>query len=92
MLDHLAEVERRNLSEVGDPEVQAKSEVALKWLYRMQTAVPEINDLQNPVTLSNYMELINSKPHVCRELPAGTEQRRALRATVPHQGWGQSFA
>ncbi|MDG1872748.1 MAG: DUF1501 domain-containing protein [Mariniblastus sp.] len=90
MLDSLANLNRKHLSEIGDPEIQttiAQQEMA----FRMQSSVPELADLstETEATLKMYGPDVNKPGSYARNclLARRMAERNVRFIQLFHRGW-----
>jgi hypothetical protein len=92
MLDNLAELNQMNYEEFGDPEIQAKIQ-QYELAYRMQTAVPEVTNIDNEP--DHILKLYGSDCKVPGTYAANCLLARKLSESgvrfvqLYHQGWDQ---
>ncbi len=94
MLDALEELNRQQLSEVGDPDIQARIS-QYEMAFRMQSSVPELTDLrkESESTFEKYGP--DSKKEGTFAYNCLMARRLAERGTrftqIFHRGWDQHF-
>ena len=92
MLDSLAEFNAHRLSQVGDPDIQARI-AQYEMAFRMQSSVPELVDLsgEDQETLESYgPDVRKSGTFAASALMARRLVERGVRVVqILHRGWDQ---
>ncbi|MCX6951373.1 MAG: DUF1501 domain-containing protein, partial [Verrucomicrobia bacterium] len=92
MLDGLGELNRRSYEQIGDPEIQTRTQ-QYEMAFRMQTSVPELADLsgESPATYELYGEQARTRGSFASSaLMARRLVERGVRfVQIFHRGWDQ---
>lgn len=92
MLDTVAELNRRTLDQLGDPETLTRM-AQYEMAFRMQTSVPELTDLskETPATLEMYgPDVTKPGTFAASALLARRLVERGVRVVqILHRGWDQ---
>ncbi|MSU50297.1 MAG: DUF1501 domain-containing protein [Opitutus sp.] len=92
MLDGLGELNRRSYEQIGDPEIQTRTQ-QYEMAFRMQTSVPELADMsgESPATYELYGEQARTRGSFASSaLMARRLVERGVRfVQIFHRGWDQ---
>ena len=92
MLDGLGELNRRSYEQIGDPEIQTRTQ-QYELAFRMQTSVPELADIsgESPATYELYGEDARTRGSFASSaLMARRLVERGVRfVQIFHRGWDQ---
>ena len=92
MLDGLGELNRRSYEQIGDPEIQTRTQ-QYEMAFRMQTSVPELADMsgESAATYDLYGEYARTKGSFASSaLMARRLVERGVRfVQIFHRGWDQ---